>query len=347
MTRRPGAFCALLLCCTLAASLAGCRTSAAAGSASVAAASTVSSPAEAPFADDGPAAFTPARYPYTFTDDTGRTVALTARPERVAVLFSSYAELWANAGGEIAVTVGDAVERGYAPADAVLVDDGAGMKIDLEALVAAQPDFVIASADMSAQADACSQLSAMGIPCAAFQEESLADYLRLTALFCALTGDGSAREQAQNVAEQAQATIDAALDAAARQPVKVLFIRAGSGYSATRAKTAKDHFVGQMLADLGTENIADAAGALSEGLALESVLENPPDVILIVPQGDEEATRSYMDSVLAEPGWRDLDAVREGRCFYLEKDLFHYKPNGRWAEAYARLAALLYPEVFQ
>ena len=101
-----------------------------------------------------------------------------------------------------------------------------------------------------------------------------------------------------------------------QEPVSVLFIRAGSGYSATKAKTAKDHFVGGMLEELGAVNIADEAGALSEGLALESILLNQPDVILIVPQGNEEAARAYMDSLLEESGWRDLEAVKNGRCTY-------------------------------
>ena len=101
-----------------------------------------------------------------------------------------------------------------------------------------------------------------------------------------------------------------------------------------------------MLEELGAVNIADEAGALSEGLALESILLNQPDVILIVPQGNEEAARAYMDSLLEESGWRDLEAVKNGRCTYLSKDLFHYKLNARWAEAYRVLAGLLYPESF-
>lgn len=129
-----------------------------------------------------------------------------------------------------------------------------------------------------------------------------------------------------------------------RQPLKVLFIRAGSGDSATRAKTAKDHFVGVMLAQLGTQNIADAAGALSEGLSLESVLIDQPDVILITTQGSEEAAIAYMNSVLAQSGWKNLDAVKNGQCHYLPRDLFHYKPNARWDEAYRYLTQLLYPE---
>ncbi len=286
-------------------------------------------------------------YPYTFTDGTGRQVTLDHAPERVAVLFSSYADIWQMAGGEIAVTVGDAVARGYAPEGTPLVDDGAGMKIDVEKLAAQEPDFVIATADFGAQVEACSQLERFGIPCAALREECFEDYLSILKLFTDLTGN---REAYQTYGLDVKQEVDAVLDQVRRaregtDAVSVLFIRAGSGYSSTRAKTAKDHFAGIMLEELGAVNIADEAGALSEGLSLESILVRQPDVILIVPQGDEQATRAYMDGLLAQSGWRDLNAVREGRCHYLSKELFHYKPNARWAEAYRTLARLLYPEI--
>ena len=41
---------------------------------------------------------------YTFTDDTGYAVVLEQKPQKVAVLFSSYAEIWQLAGGDVAVT---------------------------------------------------------------------------------------------------------------------------------------------------------------------------------------------------------------------------------------------------
>ncbi len=98
-----------------------------------------------------------------------------------------------------------------------------------------------------------------------------------------------------------------------------------------------------MLEELGALNIADEAGALSEGLSLEHVLVRQPDVILIVPQGDEEAAIAYMNSVFEQSGWRDLEAIKNNRFTYLPKDLFHYKPNARWDEAYRYLTDLLYP----
>ena len=42
---------------------------------------------------------------YTFTDSSGTEITLTRKPETVAVLFSSYAEIWTLAGGTVSVTV--------------------------------------------------------------------------------------------------------------------------------------------------------------------------------------------------------------------------------------------------
>ena len=285
-------------------------------------------------------------FPYTFTDSTGRQVTLSSRPQKVAVLFSSYAEMWGLAGGTVQVTVGDSVERGFAEEGTLLVDDGAGLKIDTEQLVASHPDFVIASADLSAQKEVCERLSQAGIPCAAFTEETVEDYLSILKIFTDITENPEAYE---TYGVELQKRVEAALQEAEERagqmedPVSVLFIRAGSGDSSTKAKTAKDHFVGIMLQELGAVNIADEAGALSQGLSLEHVVQKQPDVILIVPQGDEQAAQAYMNSVLEQSGWRDLEAVKNQRCWYLPKDLFHYKPNARWDEAYTYLTELLYP----
>ena len=71
---------------------------------------------------------------YQFTDDTGVEITLPEKPTRVAVLFSSFAQVWELAGGKVDITVGESVERGFASQDAVLVDGGAGKTINSEAL---------------------------------------------------------------------------------------------------------------------------------------------------------------------------------------------------------------------
>ena len=46
-------------------------------------------------------------------------------------------------------------------------------------------------------------------------------------------------------------------------------------------------------------------------------------------------------SLTSNPIWDTLQAVQNGRIFYLEKELFHQKPNARWGESNEILAQLL------
>lgn len=125
----------------------------------------------------------------------------------------------------------------------------------------------------------------------------------------------------------------------------ILFVRAGSSAKVTKAKTADNHFVCGMLKELGTFNIAEKAPVLLDGLSTEEILLSDPDFILFTTMGDEEAGAAYMQSLVEDPVWQTLTAVKEGRVYQLPKELFQYKPNARWAEAYAYLIELLYGDI--
>lgn len=285
----------------------------------------------------------PADAAVTFTDSTGAEISLPGRPERVAVLFSSYAEIWTLAGGEIAVTVGETVERGFAPESVTLVDAGAGHStLDTEALVAAEPELVIGTADYPCQTEACLACRAAGIPAALFREESFADYLDLLTLFCELCGSTEPLTRfGSDVAAAREAILREAEDL---PPRRILLLRAGASARSVKAKGSADLIVGGMLAELGQINLADEAPVLLDGLSLETILLDEPDRILIVPMGDEAESRACVEELFQSPGWRELACVQEGRTDFLPKELFHYKPNARWAEAEAYLIDLMYPE---
>ena len=277
-----------------------------------------------------------------FTDDTGTEVTAPYAPGKVAVLTSSLADLWITAGGSVQITVGETLERGFLE-EAVLVDAGAGKTVDLERLIAQKPELVICSAELAGQLECAEALRAVGIPTAAFSVETFEDYLRVLKLATELldtpqryeTYGEALRQEAERIVSEARAREEAP---------RVLFVRAGSSARYTKAKTAKDHFVGVMLVELGAENIADKAPILLEGLSTEEVLLSDPDAILFTTMGDEAAGVAYMESLLEDPVWSSLRAVREGRVYQLPKELFQYKPNSRWPEAYAYLTELLYGE---
>ncbi len=280
---------------------------------------------------------------YTFTDDAGEEVILKNKPERVAVLFSSFADIWNLAGGTVEITVGESVERGFADKDVILVDSGAGKTINTELLIDAEPDFVICSLDIEAQKEAALLLKKAGIPTACFHVDTFSDYLNMLKICTDITKD---TESYEKNGMDVKKRIDKMLADLKGEPVNknILFIRAGSGASATKAKRAQDHFAAAMLKEIGTYNIAENATVLLDGLSIEEILAEDPDYIFIATMGKEEAAKEHMNSVLEQTAWQSLTAVQNGKYVYLPKDLFQFKPNARWDEAYEYLIELVYEQ---
>lgn len=281
---------------------------------------------------------------YTFTDDTGAVVTVPENPKTVAVLLSSLADLWITAGGSVDITVGETVERGFATETVILVDTGAGKTVDLEALIAAQPDFVLYSSDLSGQLACADTLRAAGIPAAGFRVETFGDYLRVLKICTDILGTPHCYEQ-YGTALKAEIEALIYLAQSREDQPHILFVRAGSSAKFTKAKTAENHFVCAMLKDLGTFNIAEKAPVLLDGLSMEEILLSDPEFVFFTTMGDESAGQAYMESLLSDPVWQTLTAVREGRVHQLPKELFQYKPNARWGEAYSYLIELLYGDM--
>lgn len=279
-----------------------------------------------------------------FTDDTGSEIQVPQKPETVAVLLSSLADLWITAGGQVDITVGESIERGFAAENVILVDDGAGKTIDLEVLIAAEPDFVLYASDIVGQLECADALKAAGIPAAGFAVETFDDYLELLKI---CTDILDTPENYEIYGLQLQEKVDSLIELAQSQEKQpdILFVRAGSTAKVTKAKTAENHFVCAMLKELGTYNIAESAPVLLDGLSIEEILLADPDRMLYTTMGDESAGVAYMESLIADPVWQSLTAVKTGEVYQLPKDLFQYKPNSRWDEAYKYLIQLLYGDI--
>lgn len=280
-------------------------------------------------------------FPYTFEDATGTSVTVEEKPQTVAVLLSSLAQVWTIAGGTVSITVGETVERGIVDDTVILVDDGAGKTINMELLLKAEPDLVIYSTELAGQVECAETLRNVGIPAAGFRVDTFDEYLDMLMICTKLT---ERPERYDLYGAVFRLKVNTYLDLADREKEKptVLFVRAGSSAKYTKAKTAENNFVCIMLQELGAINVADAAPILLDGLSTEEILLADPDIIMFTTMGEEEAGVSYMQSVLEDPALSTLTAVQEGRIYQLPKDLFQYKPNSRWGDAYEYLFDLLY-----
>ena len=278
---------------------------------------------------------------YTFADDLGRTVNLDA-PERVAAMTGSFADIWCLAGGKdaLAAAAGDSWTGFDLGLSGNVVNLGAIKQPNLELLLAAQPDLVLASSNTAAQVELLEVLERAGVTVAYFNVTNFEEYLNMLNICTRLTGNEAAYE---TYGAALKAQIEAARARADGSSPTVLYIRATG--SSCKVKNSRDTVLGEMLADLGCVNIADGRDTLLEQLSLEAIMQANPEYIFAVLQGADstKARRTLEQTLLSNPAWQNLTAVREGRFHVLEHELYNLKPNARWGEAYEKLADILYP----
>ena len=277
-----------------------------------------------------------------FTDDLGREVSI-PRPNRVVALIASFADVWCLAGGaESLVGVTNAVWTYYdLPLREDVVNLGSAKQLNLEELIACQPELVLASCGTDRNVELEETFEKMGIPTAYFSVNSFEDYLRMLRICTELTGSV---ENYTSYGLDVQQTVERALARADGSRPSVLYIRAtGSG---CKVKGSSDTVLGQMLQNLDCRNIADGENTLLEQLSMEAILREDPEYIFVVLQSaDPQDAQTVLETTLLNhPAWQSLTAVQEGKYYVMDPNLYNLKPNGRWGEAYEKLADILYPE---
>jgi len=274
-----------------------------------------------------------------FTDDLGRTVVVD-QPQRVACLLGSFADVWYHAGGTVIAAPDDAWVDFRLPMPEDAVNLGNTKDLSLEALLAAEPDFVIGSVNTPEHLQWKDTLEAAGIPVAYFEVSDFEDYLRMLEICTAIT---DRMDVYVTRGLSLQRKIDECIARAAERGTnpRVLYLRASA--TSIRAKNSKGSVLGEMLADLGCINIADTDDTLLENLSVEHILMQDPEFIFIVRLGDDEdAAREHVNQFFRDnPALESLTAAKNNRVIFLDKRMYNMKPNNLWAEAYLQLEDIL------
>lgn len=275
---------------------------------------------------------------YVFSDSLEREVSV-ASYEKTAVVSGSLAEIWQLAGGELYGVTSDA----FSGHDLGLSDEvkvyGDVKNPSAESIIADGVDFVILSETISGHVKLEETFENAGITAAYFDVESFDNYLSMLKICTDITGRADLYEQnGEAVKKEVEAAIK---KSEGKTQPDILLLRS---YSTGIKAKGSDNMTGQMLADLGCANIADSDSSLLEELSLESIILADPDFVFITTMGEDEeaAVAQYETTLASNPAWQELTAVKNGRVHILPKDLYHYKPNARWGEAYENLEEILY-----
>ena len=107
-------------------------------------------------------------------------------PKRVVAANRSMADLWLLAGGELAGATEDAMELEGVDGETKVI--GTTEKLNLEAIVALEPELVLLSATIPAHKTARNTLEEMQIPCMSLEIDSFDDYDSAMQTLTAMTG---------------------------------------------------------------------------------------------------------------------------------------------------------------
>ena len=118
-------------------------------------------------------------------DDLGRSVTLPAKPQRIVVLSASFLEPLHAVGGDVVGRPDSKTSMPDFAKDAASV--GEVYQIDMEKVLACQPDLVIINKGMNEKL--LSTLESNGIPAIVVDMKSYADVKREIALFAQVTGE--------------------------------------------------------------------------------------------------------------------------------------------------------------
>ena len=260
-------------------------------------------------------------------DDFGDTVAVSAAPRRIVSLNPTTTELLYAIGAGSRLVGRTTYDR--IPAEVARVPDlGPGLRPNVEAVLAARPDLVILYASQDNR-DAARRLRAAHVPTVAYRVDRVADFARVTEALGRLTGDtAAARATIDSVGRTLATTL--ATTASLPRPRVFWFL-----WESPLLAVGGGSWLNELLHVAGARNVYDSLPQPSPAVTFEDLLRRDPDIVLASP-----TTRARM---LADPKWRTLRAVREGRVLVFDTTIVN-GPSARVGASAVGLARLLHPD---
>jgi iron complex transport system substrate-binding protein len=262
------------------------------------------------------------------TDDAGREVRLQVPARRVVSLVPAATEVLLALGAADRIVARSDYDSD--PRVAHLPSVGGGLTPSIEWIAAAKPDLVIAWPDDRARS-VLSRLANVGIPIYAARIDGIEDTDRTTRNVGKLVGEPL---RADSINAAARDTVRAVQQRVAGLPrTNVLYLIELDPPMSARPGT----FIDEIINIAGGRNIFPEAKSGAQQVSLEEIMRRNPDHILVSVfgfSGDEPLSQ--------RPGWRDVNAVRQGRVTVLDANVFNRPGPGISANASA-LARILHP----
>ena len=276
------------------------------------------------------------------TDDSGREIKLSKKPERIVVTSASFLEPLHAVGGKV---VGRPTSKTKSPDFAQdAAEIGAVYQIDTEKLLACNPDLVIINKGMNERlADV---LNSNKIPFVVVDMKGYDSVKKNVEMFAAITGQS---DTGKKIVAEMDSKIKSVVEKLPQEKKRVAILHS----TAQGLSVQLDNSIaGNVLKILGWENVASGMEAAKDSgdtapYSLETLIEQNPEIIFVTSMGNLDDIKSNMEKIISEnAAWQTIPAIRENRFYYLPQDLFLLSPSINYPEAVEYVAKLIYPENF-
>ncbi len=274
-------------------------------------------------------------FPITMTDSRGVAVTVAEEPMRIVSLAPNTTEILAFLGAEEKI-VGRTRYCSYPESLADVPEVGGTSDPNVEAVVALEPDLVIASTHTSPEI--LEKLESLDIPVAFLNEQEdfqgTYDAIYKTAM---LIGKQDAAEEVVAAMQASVAATKAYVEEATADGTlpKVYYMM---WFGDSDSTAGGDTFIGELIRMAGAINIAE--DVVGWGITKEVIAEQDPDII-ILPTGT-----TTLETLQATPFYQDLRAIKEGNVFEVDNDMIS-RQGPRIVDALAALAEGIHPPVTQ
>ena len=274
-----------------------------------------------------------AAFPRTLIDDVGDSVTINAEPQKIVALTPASLETLAELGlADRVVAVAECTCTPDVLKSNPTVANYSG--VDVEAIVALEPDLVFVAAPPFTPEDAISALRAANLTIVTLSPTSITGVLQTIQLI----GDSAgatlpAADLVANIESEITALVSL-VDQSVRPSVFYEIDATSAIYG-----LAPDDYAAELIALAGGEPFTSGSPGVYE-ISLEALIAAAPEVILL---GDA-AYGVTPEAVAARPGWSSIPAVKSGAIRGVDGDLIT-TPGPRLASALAALIQAINPAI--
>lgn len=276
---------------------------------------------------------------FRLVESDGTELVFDNKPERIIVMSVATAEIMHALGIPLAGRTSTSRELSEGLRN--LPELGIPMQPDMEKIAALNPDLVIMSSTFKAAHE--EKFKNLGINTYFIDNQRYTDTQKsIEILAKAFNKEEKAKDLLKPIKERESALLEKIKGKHA--PKVIVMFGTSDSFSMARGNS----FVGEMVKFLGAKNLADQVKVDKEmatviPLSIEQIVEFNPEVILRVSHGHPvHVQRLYEKEFTSNPAWHNIDAVKNGRVYDLETQLFFANPGLTAIDALEELAKILY-----